>query len=137
MPRSKGRPKTGGRTKGSLNKVTHDVRALAEVHSPSAVATLAEIMHDRQAPPAARAMAANMLLDRAHGKAPQAIMPGPTAPVVNQELLRQQLLARIERVARSGDSSLAARFGRLLIEGRAIRREPDEGKGEGTDGGAS
>src|SRR5215831_11745790 len=132
MPRTKGTRKTGGRTKGSLNKVTHDVRALAEVHSPSAVATLAEIMNDRQAPPAARAMAANMLLDRAHGKAPQAIVAGPPAPVVNLEAVRAALLAKIERVARSpGDTSLAARFGRRLIEAKAIR-EPDGGP----DGGA-
>ena len=67
MPRSKGTPKTGGRTKGSRNKVGRDVRELAQMHTPAAIDTLVDVMNDDQAPPAARVMAANALLDRGHG----------------------------------------------------------------------
>lgn len=43
---------------------------LARAHTTEAVATLATIMKDPTAPPAARATAAQALLDRAWGKAP-------------------------------------------------------------------
>ena len=56
-----------GRPKGSLNKVTRDVREAAEKYSPAASRTLARIMGNRAAPPQARVAAANALLNRAHG----------------------------------------------------------------------
>lgn len=65
--------KTGGRKPGSTNKVGKDIRDLAQKHTKEALATLAEIMGDKDAPAAARAAAANHLLDRGHGKAPQAV----------------------------------------------------------------
>ncbi len=46
---------------------------LARRHSLSAINTLAEIMEDGDAPPPARISAAGIILDRAHGKAVQAI----------------------------------------------------------------
>ena len=81
MPRPKGKPKTGGRKKGAANKVGADVRALAQRYSAEAIETLAKIMRDKSAPPQARAMAADRLLDRAHGKAPQAIVGDPAKPL--------------------------------------------------------
>jgi hypothetical protein len=57
-----GRPKTVG-----------IVRDLAGKHTKGAIETLAEVMNDKQAPPAARVAAANGLLDRAHGKPSQPI----------------------------------------------------------------
>lgn len=74
MPRgSKPGERRGGRQKGTPNKATADIKALASVYSRDAVGTLAAIMADAEKPPAARVMAAKELLDRAHGKAPQAI----------------------------------------------------------------
>lgn len=73
MPRPKGTPRTGGRQKGTLNKVTADVRAIAQKYGPAAIATLAEIMEDRKQPAPARVSAAKELLDRAYGKSPQPI----------------------------------------------------------------
>jgi hypothetical protein len=81
MPRPKGKPKTGGRKKGSANKVGANVRALAQRYTEEAIETLAKIMRDKSAPPQARAMAADRLLDRAHGKAPQAIVGDPAKPL--------------------------------------------------------
>jgi len=111
MPRSKGTPKTGGRTKGSRNKVGRDIRELAQMHTPAAIATLVDVMKDDKAPPAARVMAANALLDRGHGKAPQAIT-GPEAPPVkvNIELVRQRILEKLERIAAAHEAEKAGRL---------------------------
>ena len=53
----------GGRPVGIF-----DLRALAQERTEEALAVLAEIMADKDAPHAARVSAANALLDRGHGK---------------------------------------------------------------------
>ena len=58
---------------GGRPKVLGDVQALARQYTPDAVETLASIMLDRDAAPAARVAAANAILDRGYGKAPQHI----------------------------------------------------------------
>jgi hypothetical protein len=63
----KGR-KTGGRQKGSLNRVAADVRALAKEYTGLAVSALAEIIADKKMPPAARICACAVMLDRGHGR---------------------------------------------------------------------
>lgn len=65
-----------GRKKGVPNKVTADVRALAQQYVPGAVKCLAEIMDDQAQPAAARVSAAKEILDRACGKAPQPVVGG-------------------------------------------------------------
>lgn len=65
--------KTGGRSKGTPNKATRDIKELAQDYGDKAVATLAEIMGDAAQPAAARVAAADKLLDRGYGKAAQAI----------------------------------------------------------------
>jgi hypothetical protein len=72
MAHRKGAPKTGGRKRGTANKVTvadaQDVcRDGAGVGE--ALATLVEVMRDKAASPSARVRAAECVLDRAHGKA--------------------------------------------------------------------
>ena len=62
------RPKTGGRQRGTPNKATADVKAVAGSYTTAALETLAEIMQDGTAPHSARVAAANALLDRAVGK---------------------------------------------------------------------
>lgn len=75
MPRGGSKPgeRRGGRQKGTPNKVTADVRALAQQYGPSAIKTLAEIMQDRSASDRGRVAAAKEILDRAYGKAPQPV----------------------------------------------------------------
>lgn len=73
---SKPGERRGGRKPGTPNKVTADVRALAQRHGPGAVATLAEIMADKTQPAAARVSASKEILDRAYGKSPQPITDG-------------------------------------------------------------
>ena len=62
-----------GRPKGAVNKVTADVRALAQQYGPRAIKTLASIMENEEQPAPARVSAAKELLDRAYGKSPQPI----------------------------------------------------------------
>ena len=58
---------------GSSAQAISDVRDLARMHTAVAVETLSAIMIDDTAPKSARVMAANGLLDRGWGKAPQTI----------------------------------------------------------------
>lgn len=62
-----------GRPKGSLNRATVDVRALAQKYGSDALKTLAKIMGNDGEPAAARVSAAKEILDRAYGKSPQPI----------------------------------------------------------------
>ena len=65
-----GNPK--GRPPGAKNKVTAGVKMLASVHAPEAIKRLAHIMMKGESE-AAQVAAAKEILDRAYGKAPQAI----------------------------------------------------------------
>lgn len=60
----------GGRPKGSLNKVTKDIKALASKYGPDALKTLDDIRRSSDSD-AARVAAARELLDRGYGKASQ------------------------------------------------------------------
>lgn len=64
------RQKTGGRLKGTPNKATADVKAVAQKYTPQAVETLVSIMQASESD-AARVAAAKEILDRGHGKAHQ------------------------------------------------------------------
>jgi len=56
-----------------MAKLPTDIKALARVHTESALRVLASIMNTIDAPPAARVVAAQALLDRGWGKAIQAV----------------------------------------------------------------
>jgi hypothetical protein len=64
--------KTGGRQKGTPNKITADIKALAQEHGPSAIATIINIMQTGEND-GVRLAAAKELIDRGFGKAVQAI----------------------------------------------------------------
>jgi 3-methyladenine DNA glycosylase/8-oxoguanine DNA glycosylase len=64
--------KTGGRVKGSVNKATADLKALAQTYAPDAVKTLAEIMMTSENH-TARIAASKELLDRGYGKSIQGV----------------------------------------------------------------
>jgi hypothetical protein len=77
---------------GGRPKIVGEVQELARQHSAEAINTLAAIMKDPKAPPAARALASNSILDRAYGKAPQTL----NASVANRpvrEMTDAELLA--------------------------------------------
>jgi hypothetical protein len=67
--------KTGGRQKGTPNKATADIKALARQHGPAVIAELARMSGVTEAPgaqtEAARIAALRELLDRGYGRATQ------------------------------------------------------------------
>ena len=54
-----------------MAKTPLEIKSLARAHTHGAIKVLAGIMNEKKAPPAARVAAANALLDRGYGKAPQ------------------------------------------------------------------
>jgi hypothetical protein len=56
-----------------MAKTPIEIKSLARAHTESAINVLAGVMNEPDAPHAARVAAANSLLDRGWGKAPQAI----------------------------------------------------------------
>jgi hypothetical protein len=64
--------KTGGRVKGTLNKATADIKALAMEHAPAAMQELARLATKAESE-AARVAAIKELFDRGFGKAKQSI----------------------------------------------------------------
>lgn len=73
--------KTGGRKSGTPNKATADVKAAAQVYTGEAVDKLAYWMRSDNAK--ASVAACNALLDRAHGKPPQALTDGDGGPLLS------------------------------------------------------
>ncbi|MGI9569583.1 MAG: hypothetical protein ACR2PH_07580 [Desulfobulbia bacterium] len=91
-PKTK-RLKTGGRKKGSLNKKTIELRAAARGYGQVALNTLVKLVKQGSSE-AIRFQAAQALLDRGYGRAPQAIehtgKDGQTLESVsNMELARR------------------------------------------------
>ena len=83
------RPKTGGRQRGTPNKATADVKAVAGSYTTAALETLAEIMQDGTAPHSARVAAANALLDRAVGKPRQELEHAGSEPEPLTVIIRE------------------------------------------------
>jgi hypothetical protein len=54
-------------------KIVGELKELAAQHTPQAIQTLADIMNDKEAPPAARVAASTALLDRVYGRPSQNI----------------------------------------------------------------
>lgn len=71
--RPQGLPKTGGRQKGTPNKVTADIKEIAQSFGEEAIKHLVEIARDGDSPPAARVAAVKEILDRGYGKAKQTL----------------------------------------------------------------
>lgn len=64
--------KTGGRQKGTPNRSTAEVKSLAQQYGPEAIETLVSIMRDSEND-TARIAASKEIMDRAYGKAAQAV----------------------------------------------------------------
>jgi len=79
---------------GGRPKIIGEVQEVARRYTVEAIETLAAIMRDIKAPPAARATACNSILDRAYGKPPQALSTTISARSPH-ELSDQELMAII------------------------------------------
>src|SRR4029078_1627878 len=80
---------------GGRPRVLADVQELARERSPDAINTLAAIMDDQKAPPAARVAAANALLDCGYGKPTQPI--SQTLTKIDPSTMSDEELAAIVR----------------------------------------
>ena len=71
----KGCPATpgAGRPKGSRNKSTADLQAIAQPYTAEAIGTYVRLMRDPEQPGAVQSGAATCLLDRGYGKPMQSI----------------------------------------------------------------
>jgi hypothetical protein len=78
-------------------KTLTEIRSLARSHTRTALNVLVGIMRSKDATPAARVSAANAILDRGWGKAPQAIENGGDGQL--------ELVHRIERVIVNPENS--------------------------------
>lgn len=85
-----------GRKKGVPNKATAEIKAIAAQYGPDAIAALAEIIKNRKSPAASRVAAATVLLDRAYGKATQAVQVSGTMEL--RKLSDEELDARIAQL---------------------------------------
>ena len=65
--------KTGGRQKGSTNKIAAEIKELAQKHGPAMIEGLLEMARDKEAPHAARVAAHKEVLDRGFGKPHQSV----------------------------------------------------------------
>ena len=86
---------------GGRPKVLGDVQELARQRSPEAINTLVTIMQNEKAPPAARVVAANSLLDRGYGKPTQPI--SQTLTKIDPNTMSDAELATIVRNGMQAD----------------------------------
>ena len=73
-----------------MSKTLVEIRSLARSHTRTAINALVGVMRSRKATHAARVSAANAILDRGWGRAPQALENGENGAL--------ELVHRIERV---------------------------------------
>ena len=105
-------PNPGGRP-----KVVAEVRELARAHVPSAIEALAAILKDKDAPPAARVAASNVILDRAAGRpAPADEAVSFALPAITSPNHAVQAAAALVGAVASGTltPSEAAELGKLV-----------------------
>lgn len=97
-----GKREGAGRKKGIPNKITADVKAIAQSYGEEAIMHLVEIARDGEAPHAARVSAVKEILDRGFGKAAQPLEhtgsdggPVEIANTLNVASLSTEALAEI------------------------------------------
>jgi hypothetical protein len=101
--RPKGLPKSGGRTKGTKNKIQSEVKLLAKEHGPAAIGVLARIMKHGEND-SDRIAAAKVMLDRGEGRVPNPVNiggfdGGPITKEFIDNLSREALDAMILKLA--------------------------------------
>jgi len=91
---------------GGRPKVVGEVQAFAREYSEEAISALRDIMRDKKAPPAARCVAANSILDRGYGRPSQTINQGLVDKPVDQ-MTDEELMARL-RALKDGQDETSA-----------------------------
>lgn len=74
--------KTGGRVKGTPNKLTADVKEIARGYGPEIIGLLIKMARDDETPHAAKVAAMKEIMDRGYGKSTQPISGAEDAPPI-------------------------------------------------------
>lgn len=107
MPRgSKPGERRGGRQAGAKNKVTVEIKAIAQQYTAAALKELARLASEASSE-AARVAAIKELLDRGHGKAIQ--YTEGNLQVNIHEGARERFAAKLDRILNPGTSDEAPR----------------------------
>jgi hypothetical protein len=100
MPGMKG-VRLGGRSKGTPNKATAEIKAAAQQYGPEAIEKLVSLMRSEDAEVAFRA--ANAILDRGYGRPAQMLQGDPEKPlqhnVAAMDEFTRKIMAMGERAA--------------------------------------
>jgi hypothetical protein len=96
--------KTGGRKAGTPNKVTAEIRELAQKYAPDALVELARLATKAESE-ASRIGAIKEILDRAYGKSPQSLTLDSDhtvriAPTVTEDMTPAQAADAYQRTLR-------------------------------------
>jgi hypothetical protein len=87
----------GGRQKGTPNKATAEIKALAQEYGAEAIEALANAL--RSSDPKVAIMAANALLDRGYGKPAQTLTSDPEKPLQHNVAVVDAFTRRIADMA--------------------------------------
>ena len=84
MAQLKGAPKPpgSGRVRGTPNKATAEIKALARKHGPEAIKAIGKLAKDDKVAQATRLAAWGVILDRAYGKARQVVSGDDDGPPI-------------------------------------------------------
>ena len=82
MAAHKGHKKVGGRKKGTLNKTTTDIKAIAQKYGKSSMEGIAKLANNAKTPAQTRLAAYGMLLDRGYGKPKQVVGGDGDGPAI-------------------------------------------------------
>lgn len=117
----KGNAKTGGRKKGTPNKVLHCIKEAARVHGTASIKVLFCMMMDKAEAATVRLGCAKELLDRGYGKAiAQITHTGPhDGPIITQDISMLELARRSAFLLVMADREQAAQE----LEARTIPGE--------------
>jgi hypothetical protein len=89
--------RVGGRQKGTPNKATAEIKALAQEYGTEAIEALANAL--RSSDPKVAIMAANALLDRGYGKPAQTLTGDPEKPLQHNVAVLDAFTQRIADMA--------------------------------------
>jgi hypothetical protein len=92
--------KTGGRKAGVPNKATREIKALAQSYGPAAIRELARLAKAADSE-TARVSAIKELLDRAYGKAPQAVQHSGQVGTYDLTKVKDDELEALEAILRA------------------------------------
>jgi hypothetical protein len=90
--------KFGGRAKGTPNKVTAEIRGIAQRYGLEAVTMLAHLMRTAE-DAKVKVVAVNSLLDRAYGKPAQMLLGDAEQPVEHNHNFADEFTRRIMAMA--------------------------------------